>query len=128
MVSHNRQIKRKNKSAVNNSRRCQHPTALPRKKFQRRVENFTCLNCGLFVEGDGFRNHCPQCLFSRHVDINPGDRAATCLGLMRVADVKLEHGQLILMHCCVKCGHHKRNQAQFDDSIDSIVKCMRQKL
>ncbi|WP_420871372.1 RNHCP domain-containing protein [Lysinibacillus xylanilyticus] len=30
-----------------------------------------------------FRNHCPKCLFSKHVDTVPGDRASTCKGLMR---------------------------------------------
>jgi len=44
--------------------------------FTRNIENFTCERCGAAVEGNGFTNHCPACLCSKHVDINPGDRAA----------------------------------------------------
>ncbi|MEK7158524.1 MAG: RNHCP domain-containing protein, partial [Patescibacteria group bacterium] len=43
--------------------------------FQRRVEDFTCESCGAQVTGDGYTNHCPQCLVSKHVDVYPGDRA-----------------------------------------------------
>ena len=39
-------------------------------------EEFICENCGRKVEPLGYscRNHCPYCLYSKHVDINPGDR------------------------------------------------------
>ena len=47
------------------------------KKFERNREDFTCNNCELFVQGDGYTDHCPSCLYSKHVDINPGDRQAT---------------------------------------------------
>ena len=42
-------------------------------------QSFTCANCGAAVSplaGGGYRNHCPVCLHSLHVDVNPGDRAA----------------------------------------------------
>ncbi|GIW69886.1 MAG: hypothetical protein KatS3mg101_0633 [Patescibacteria group bacterium] len=52
------------------------------KLFQKKKENFICKNCGYFVIGNGYTNHCPRCLYSEHVDINPGDRANTCEGLM----------------------------------------------
>ena len=29
------------------------------------------------------RDHCPYCLYSKHLDINPGDRANECEGLLR---------------------------------------------
>lgn len=32
--------------------------------------------------GSSHRNHCPNCLYSLHVDITPGDRAADCGGIM----------------------------------------------
>ncbi|MFD0560351.1 RNHCP domain-containing protein [Stackebrandtia endophytica] len=55
--------------------------------MSRRNENtgFRCLNCDARVvalTNGGYRNHCPFCLRSRHVDIRPGDRAADCGGLM----------------------------------------------
>ncbi len=49
---------------------------------------FKCLNCGKIVSDSRFmgtenRNHCPFCLWSKHVDIKPGDRAQLCHGLMK---------------------------------------------
>jgi hypothetical protein len=40
--------------------------------FQRHAEDFACEHCGHLEEGDGYTNHCTHCLWSRHVDINPG--------------------------------------------------------
>ena len=49
-------------------------------------ESFTCRNCGYPVvpagAGSDHRNHCPNCLCSVHLDIEPGDRASDCGGLM----------------------------------------------
>ena len=49
----------------------------------RRAENtaFACVHCGSAVPAntDGhYRNHCPYCLWSLHVDELPGDRASEC--------------------------------------------------
>ena len=44
---------------------------MPSLKFKRKKENFVCENCGAEVKGDGFTNHCPKCLYSKHVDIFP---------------------------------------------------------
>ena len=52
------------------------------KLFERNVEDFVCTVCGQQVEGNGYTNHCPKCLSSLHVDINPGDRASSCYGVM----------------------------------------------
>ena len=50
------------------------------KKFTVIDEEFICENCGKKVPKLGYscRNHCPYCLHSKHVDINPGDRAENC--------------------------------------------------
>ena len=49
-------------------------------------EAFFCRVCGRTVvpqgAGSEHRNHCPNCLSSLHVDIEPGDRAADCGGIM----------------------------------------------
>ena len=47
-------------------------------------EEFVCENCGKKVPPLGYscRNHCPHCLHSKHVDINPGDRAENCHGVL----------------------------------------------
>ena len=52
------------------------------KRFSKCVEDFTCEECGSPIEGNGYTNHCPNCLYSKHVDINPGDRKSTCGGIM----------------------------------------------
>ena len=52
------------------------------KKFKMIDEAFTCYNCGKEVEPLNYtaRDHCPNCLHSLHLDINPGDRASNCKG------------------------------------------------
>ncbi|MDD6991372.1 MAG: RNHCP domain-containing protein, partial [Oscillospiraceae bacterium] len=45
-------------------------------------ETFTCKVCGWICTPEGagteHRNHCPNCLSSKHVDDEPGDRASDC--------------------------------------------------
>ena len=49
-------------------------------------DSFTCKVCGRLVvaagAGSGHRNHCPNCLCSLHDDVEPGDRASDCGGIM----------------------------------------------
>lgn len=80
---------------------------------------FACGHCGAEVQplqNGSVRNHCPECLHSKHVDINPGDRASTCHGLMRPVAVEQsgKKGWLIV-HQCVRCGFTGRNKAALDD-------------
>ena len=91
------------------------------KKFQRKIENFECENCGEEVEGDGYTNHCPACLWSKHVDINPGDRASDCYGLMEPIEVDKKNGKNIITHRCLKCGHLKKNKIAENDDYDEIL-------
>jgi hypothetical protein len=92
------------------------------RKFRRRKEDFICLNCGYHVRGNGYTNHCPACLFSKHVDINPGDRQCSCLGLMKPVGAESVRGGYVIIHQCIKCGAKKRNKAAQGDSFDAIVK------
>jgi hypothetical protein len=91
------------------------------RKFRKKVENFTCGNCGFSVIGNGYTNHCPKCLFSKHVDINPGDRASDCGGMMQPVAIEYERAEYILTHKCVTCGHAKRNKVQASDDPDAVV-------
>jgi len=95
---------------------------LQTKKFQRKIEDFICGHCGAKVTGNGYTNHCPNCLWSKHVDINPGDRAARCGGLMRPIILEKESGELIITHQCEVCGQVKRNKAAPNDSIEALTK------
>jgi hypothetical protein len=89
--------------------------------FKKIVENFTCEHCGEFVIGNGFTNHCPLCLWSKHVDITPGDRAAACGGLMEPVKVEGGSPDYVLVHRCTRCGIERRNRVQPDDSTDAVI-------
>lgn len=91
------------------------------KSFTRRVENFTCAHCGARVVGNGFTNHCPRCLWSRHVDINPGDRASTCGGMMRPISVESCGDGFKITHKCEICGYVRPQHSAPDDDIDAII-------
>lgn len=91
------------------------------RKFQRRIENFTCGHCGAAVMGDGYTNHCPHCLYSRHVDVNPGDRAHDCGGLMVPVAVEQTGEGYVITHQCQKCGHTARCKAGAADDTAAIV-------
>lgn len=89
--------------------------------FIRTKENFKCENCGLFVEGNGYTNHCPQCLWSKHVDNMPGDRANACGGLMKPVRIEKKGNEYTIIHKCERCGIEKPNKAVKEDSFDMIV-------
>lgn len=90
-------------------------------KFQRKLENFTCDHCGYFVQGNGYTNHCPHCLWSKHVDLNPGDRRATCHGMMEPIKVELKQGAYVIKHRCLTCGFEKPNKAARDDNFEVLL-------
>ncbi len=89
--------------------------------FLKKKENFKCRNCGYFVEGNGYTNHCPKCLYSEHVDINPGDRANKCKGLMKPIGLFKKDGTFHIIHKCEKCGEVKYNRVSTEDDPDKIV-------
>ena len=91
------------------------------KRFSRRIEGFVCENCEELVEGNGYTNHCPRCLFSKHVDVNPGDRAATCGGIMEPISVEGGRKGFVITFRCEKCGHEKRNRSSENDDMNKII-------
>ena len=91
------------------------------KKFTKTVENFVCAHCGASVIGDGYTNHCPKCLWSRHVDNNPGDRQSKCGGMMEPVSVESVGGEYIITHKCQTCGKKIRQHASRQDDIDAII-------
>ncbi|MDD4774825.1 MAG: RNHCP domain-containing protein [Eubacteriales bacterium] len=95
------------------------------KRFKKNDEGFICLNCGKTAPPLGYssRNHCPRCLYSLHADENPGDRAASCRGLMRPfwAEPDARKGYII-SHRCELCGAVRRNRAASDDNLDLIIR------
>lgn len=93
------------------------------KKFKRTKEDFICKSCGFKVGGDGYTNHCPSCLWSRHVDVNPGDRQSDCEGMMEPIGVEMKKGNYVIIHQCVKCGFKKKNKTGDDDNFEKIIFC-----
>lgn len=89
--------------------------------FKKNVEDFTCDTCGAEVLGSGYTNHCPHCLFSKHVDSTPGDRQHTCQGMMQPVGVLQEGGVESLLHRCLVCGVEKKNKIAENDSRDAII-------
>ena len=98
----------------------------------RKTENssFICLNCCekiLPLSNGSFRNHCPSCLYSIHVDNIPGDRLSSCKGLMEPIGLKnhTKKGYQII-HRCIECGHEGVNRIAENtiqpDSTEMIIK------
>ncbi len=92
------------------------------KKFQRRIEDFVCEKCGKEVKGKGYTDHCPRCLWSKHIDINPGDRKSECGGLMEPVGVEVRSNKYIIHYRCIKCGFKHRVKSTPDDNFDEIIK------
>ncbi|MDR3642567.1 MAG: RNHCP domain-containing protein [Candidatus Doudnabacteria bacterium] len=90
--------------------------------FTRTIEDFTCGHCGTKVKGNGFTNHCPKCLWSKHVDFFPGDRQNTCGGLMEPVGLELRKKQYHLTHQCQKCGELTHCKTVDSDSIEALTK------
>lgn len=92
-----------------------------------RNEGFKCEKCGRKVEpvkyGGSYRNHCPYCLWSKHVDTQtPGDRGATCQGMMEPIGVFTRRtGEYVLVHKCTKCGFEHYNRIAGDDDFEKVT-------
>lgn len=103
--------------------------------MSRRTENtgFPCVNCGRMVQPNtagSYRNHCPHCLCSVHLDEVPGDRASACGGLMEPVGVKYHTAKgWQLIHKCSKCGAQSVNRVDFDseqaDDLAQVLRLMR---
>ncbi|MSR67914.1 RNHCP domain-containing protein [Candidatus Peribacteria bacterium] len=90
--------------------------------FIAREEAFVCQHCGITVAplgGGTYRDHCPFCLHSKHVDRDgPGDRLSLCLGLLEPIAID-QNGKkgFVIEYRCEACGKSHRNKAAPDDHI-----------
>ena len=97
------------------------------KTFSKNDNSFICENCGKNIDKLGYtsRDHCPFCLCSKHVDINPGDRQNTCLGVMIPVDISTNQNKgYIIEYKCTKCGQSHNNKSADDDKFSTILKVM----
>ena len=93
------------------------------KKFTMRDENFICEHCGKEVNKLNYtaRDHCPYCLYSKHVDINPGDRFNNCLGLLEPISIEKFKDTYKIIYKCSKCNQLHKNVIANDDNMDLII-------
>lgn len=98
-----------------------------RPRWRGTSEEFRCRHCGMFVGntlwGGRHRNHCPYCLYSRHVDgRTPGDRASECGGSMAPVGYFLRpKGEHVVVHRCLSCGFERYNRVAADDDLDLVL-------
>ena len=94
------------------------------KKFNMIDEEFICDNCRKKVEKLNYtaRDHCPYCLYSKHVDINPGDRSNLCRGLMKPIGIEKFKNTYKIIYKCSKCNAIHKNIVAIDDNFDEIIK------
>lgn len=104
---------------------------------------FRCSNCDQWVPftefmGTEHRNHCPFCLWSKHVDLEkPGDRKSKCQAGMKPIGLTFKHdgvdkygslrqGELMLIHECTGCGKTSINRIAADDNEKAILKVFKE--
>jgi hypothetical protein len=98
---------------------------------------FRCLHCHQIISVDPGRsrvhnrNHCPYCLWSRHVDLTvAGDRLSACKAQMEPVGLTLKQakqrygpadgGELMLIHRCKECGKLSINRIAADDFTETL--------
>ena len=94
------------------------------KKFTMKDENFICENCNKEVNKLNYtaRDHCPYCLYSKHVDIFPGDRENECKGLLKPIGIEKFKDTYKIIYKCDKCHQEHKNIMANDDNYELIIK------
>ncbi len=108
-------------------------------------KGFKCRHCGAYVHdlptiaGVNNRNHCPFCLWSRHVDhLKPGDRMSACKSVMQPIGLTVKHGrkkywtdisgELMIIHRCSDCNKLSINRIAADDQAEVVTEVYRASL
>jgi hypothetical protein len=114
-------------------------------KGEKEEGNFRCEHCNQLVidteyVGTHHRNHCPSCLWSKHVDKEKsGDRLSTCNSMMKPVGITFKQegidkyghtreGELMLVHMCDKleCKKASINRIAGDDNPQEILNIFKQ--
>jgi hypothetical protein len=106
------------------------------------LNHFTCTHCSLPVSldpeisGVNNRNHCPYCLWSKHVDqFSPGDRLSACKSPMIPIGLSLKKvnkkyrdkkGEIVLIHYCPDCHKISINRLAADDDPQQVMMVYKQ--
>lgn len=93
------------------------------KLFNKLDEGFICENCNKKVKPLKYtsRDHCPYCLYSKHVDINPGDRLNECKGLLKPIEIEKYKNTYKIVYKCEKCNQLHKNIMANDDDMDVVI-------
>jgi hypothetical protein len=84
------------------------------------------------ISGVQNRNHCPYCLWSRHVDhFRAGDRLSACKAIMQPIGLTIKRsqdkygktrlGELMVVHQCKECGKLSINRIAADDLVERLT-------
>jgi hypothetical protein len=101
-------------------------------------QGFICVQCHQYVSCDPSsagvqnRNHCPACLWSRHLDWrSAGDRLSVCRAAMQPIGLTIKHtrnkyaserdGELMVVHQCTMCAAVIINRVAADDSAAALL-------
>jgi hypothetical protein len=101
-------------------------------------QGFKCGHCHGWVgaeyrsSGVQNRNHCPYCLWSRHMDLNKaGDRLSACKAEMKPIGLTVKAtckrygsglGELMLIHLCMGCESLSINRIAADDNLQTVLR------
>lgn len=96
--------------------------------FKKNDEPFICENCNnaVFKLKYTSRDHCPTCLYSKHVDVYPGDRQETCCGSLVPIGIQTSKKGMQIIYKCSKCNSIKKNIIAQDDNLDLIIELSRE--
>lgn len=86
-------------------------------------DDFICEHCNNKVTKLGYtaRDHCNYCLYSKHVDILPGDRSNDCHGLLKPIGIEKYRDTYKIVYQCEKCHQIHKNIMANDDNMDLII-------
>lgn len=86
-------------------------------------EEFVCEHCGKKITKLNYtaRDHCNYCLYSKHVDILPGDRKNNCQGLLKPIGIEKFNDAYKIVYECCKCKQKHKNIMALDDNYDEII-------
>jgi len=92
----------------------------------RKKSGYTCIQCKGYVPYQSFgtkqRNHCPFCLWSRHVDDRIGDRRSACNSKMEPISIASRNdGEWLVVHKCTGCHQLRTNRIAGDDDEMALL-------
>ena len=123
---------------MSRNNRSQYQTHPRHNRLQLPEQGFRCLHCGSYIlcaptiAGVQNRNHCPCCLWSRHLDWrSAGDHLSGCRAAMQPVGLTTKHsrnkyarerdGELMVIHECTICEKIVINRIAADDSATSLL-------